>query len=305
MTFPLRPVVSVVIPCYNQGRFLRDAVDSALQQTYPAVEVIVVDDGSADDTASVARTYAAVRYIEQRNKGAPAARNAGLRESRGDYLVFLDADDRLLPNAIATGIECLAAHPDWAFVIGHVRLVNQDGSPAGVPPHEHVGHNPYLELLRSNYIWTPGVVMYRRFVFDRLCAFDTSAGGSADYEMNIRIARRFAFGCHHQVILEHRRHGANMSADVGRMLESAVSVRRSQRRYVRNDQAAEQAWKAGIEIVQADFGGRLIDQVKTDLRVAGRRARALRGVWSLLRYYPAGVMRIMSAGISRLITSSR
>ncbi len=296
-------VASIVIPCYNQGRFLRDAIDSALRQTYPAVEIIVVDDGSTDDTASIARKYDAVQYVEQPNQGAPAARNTGLVASRGDYLIFLDADDRLLPHAVATGIECLLVHPDWAFATGHVRLVSEDGSPAGVPEQEHAGLSPYLELLQWNYIWTPGAVMYRRTVFGQIGTFDTAAGASADYEMNIRIARRFAIGCHHQVILEYRRHRANMSADAGRMLESAVSVRRSQRKYVRNDQAAEQALKSGIETVQADFGGRLIDQVKADLRMTGCRGRALRGMWSLLRYYPAGVVRIMSAGVSRLIPS--
>jgi hypothetical protein len=136
--------------------------------------------------------------------------------------------------------------------------------------------------------------MYRRSVFDSVHPFDPSAGGSADYELNIRIARRFAIGCHHQIILEYRQHGANMSTDIAYMLKSAVSVRRSQRTYVRRDPAAKQAWMAGIRIVQADFGGRLIEQVKTDLRLPGRPRRALRGVLCLLRYYPAGVLRMMS-----------
>jgi glycosyltransferase involved in cell wall biosynthesis len=305
MTSSHQPVVSVVIPCYNQGSFLRDAIDSALRQTYPAVEVIVVDDGSTDNTAAVARTCAAARYIEQRNQGAAAARRTGLRASGGDYLIFLDADDRLLPHAAATGVECLVAHPDWAFATGHVRLIDEDGSPAGVPPQQHAHRDRYIELLCSNYIWTPGAVMYRRSVFDTVHPFDTSAGGSADYELNIRIARRFAIGCHHQVILEYRRHGANMSADLGAMLKAAMSVRRSQRKYVRKDQAAKQAWKAGLGIVQADFGVRLMDQVKSDLRVPGRRGRALRGALCLLRYYPAAVLRIMNAGVRRLRTSSR
>ena len=200
---------------------------------------------------------AAVHHFEQRNQGAAVARNTGFRESRGDYVIFLDADDRLLPHAVATGIEWLAAHPDWAFVTGHVRLIDEAGSPTGIPPQEHADGNHYIELLRSNYIWTPGVVMYRRAVFDSVRAFDTAAGGSADYELNIRIARRFAIGCHHQVVLEYRQHDTSMSADVGYMLKSAVSVRRAQRKHVRRDQAAEHAWKEGIAIVQADFGGAL------------------------------------------------
>jgi hypothetical protein len=162
--------------------------------------------------------------------------------------------------------------------------------------------DPYIALLCSNFIWTPGVVMYRRSVFDVIDGFDTMAGGSADYELNIRIARRFRIGCHHQVILEYRQHGANMSAGVAHMLRSAVSVRRSQRKYVALDRAAQQAWREGIEIVQADFGGRLIEEVRTDLRVRGRRRRAFRGLLCLLQYYPTGLARAVSVGVRRRLT---
>jgi glycosyltransferase involved in cell wall biosynthesis len=303
MASALQPLASVVIPCYNQGRFLADAIASVRNQSHGAVETIVVDDGSEDDTAVVARRYPGVRYIRQRNAGAPAARNTGFRESRGAFLMFLDADDRLLPQAVATGIEWLGRRTDWAFVTGHVRLMTEDGSPAGVPPQHHADPGSFVDLLRSNYIWTPGVVTYRRSVLDAVGAFESSAGGSADYELNIRIARRFPIGCHHQVILEYRQHGANMSGDVSYMLQSAVAVRRSQQEHVRGHPIGEQALRDGIGIVQADFGERLIDQVKRDLRT-GRWGRVLRGMLCLLRYYPAGVTKILRAGVARLRTSA-
>jgi glycosyltransferase involved in cell wall biosynthesis len=303
MASDTEPLASVVIPCYNQGRFLPDAIESARHQTHGAVEIIVVDDGSEDDTRGVARRYG-VRCIRQRHAGAPAARNTGLRESRAEFLIFLDADDRLLPQAVAIGIEWLDRRSEWALVTGHVRLIAEDGSPAGIPPQDHADPASYVQLLRSNYIWTPGVVMYRRSVLDAVNAFDSSAGGSADYELNIRIARRHPIGCHHQVVLEYRRHRTNMSADVSYMLKSAVAVRRAQRAHVRGHPMAEQAWRDGIAIVQADFGGRLIDQVKRDLRQAGRRGRALRGLWCLIRYYPAGVLKMLRAGAGRLLPSA-
>ena len=292
-----QPLVSVVIPCYNQGRFLGDALDSVFRQTYRAVEAIVVDDGSTDDTAAVARTFPDVRYLRQANAGAPIARNAGLRESRGEYVIFLDADDRLVPEAIAAGVASLASHPDWAFVSGHVRLIDATGVPTGVPEHDHVHPEPLLDLLHGNYIWTPGVVMYRRRLLDSPDAFDVTAGASADYELNLRLARQFPVGCHHQVVLEYRRHGANMSADVRSMLKSAVSVRRSQRRYVRANPPARQALNAGIAIVQGDFGERLVTQIKGDL-VAGRVGQATRGLFCLLRYYPAGLLQMLGGGIT-------
>jgi glycosyltransferase involved in cell wall biosynthesis len=301
----MEPLVSIVIPCYNQGRFLGEAIDSALTQTHPSVEVIVVNDGSTDDTRSVACARAEVRHIEQPNQGAPIARNTGLAESRGEYVIFLDADDRLLPHAVALGIRWLAAHPDWSFVTGHVRLMAEDGTLAGVPPQNHPDREPYIALLRSNYIWTPGVVMYRRSALDAAGAFDPSALGSADYDLNIRIARRFATGCHHQVVLEYRQHGANMTGDPAHMLRSAVSVRRRLRKDASGHAGAEQARRDGIRIVQEDFGGRVIDRVKVDLRSPGRRGRACRDLICLLRYYPAGVKKLVSDGLRRLAPMAR
>jgi glycosyltransferase involved in cell wall biosynthesis len=304
MTSIDQPLTSVVIPCYNAGRFLADAIESVLRQTHPAVEIIVVNDGSTDDTAAVAAKYRGIRYVEQRNQGVASARNAGLRECRGDYVIFLDADDKLLPHAVETGIDWLRRHPDWAFVAGHVQVVREDGS-VHVPAQSHRGGDSYLALLRSNYIWTPGAVMYRRSVFDTVAGYEAFAGGSADYDLNIRIARRFPIGCHHQVILEYRQHGNNMSSDCGYMLQSAVRVRRSQWKYVPRDEVAEQAWKAGMGFVQDHYGGRLVEQIKADLRVRGRRRRAFRGMLRLLQYYPAGAIQVVSAGITRVLIPRR
>ncbi len=282
-------LATVVIPCRNQARFLSDAIESALRQTWPAVEVIVVDDGSTDDTASVVSRYAAVRHLTQTNQGTAVARNAGLAASRGEFVLFLDADDRLLPHAVTTGIDWLRDHPDRAYVTGHVRLIRQDGADAGIPQQEHA--DGYVPLLRSNYIWTPGVVIYRRLVLDCVGGFARAACGSADYELNIRIARRLPFGCHHAVVLEYRQHSANMSADVAHMLASAVSVRRAQRRYVVHDADARRAWRDGLSIVQEDYGRRLIEQVKADLRTRGRRVHAVRNLVCLCRYYPTGLVK--------------
>ena len=296
MTTAAAGAVSVVIPCYNQARFLGEAIDSVLRQTCPPVEVIVVDDGSTDDTASVAHSYAEVQYVRQPNDGAPSARNRGLRSSQGDLVLFLDADDRLLPDALAQGVAALGDHPDWAFVTGHVRLIAADGTPETTPPQAHAAGDQFLALLRSNYIWTPGVVLYRRSVLDAVGPFDPAARASADYELNVRIARLQAIGCHHHVMLEYRRHGDNMSADVGEMLRSAVSVRLRQRRFVVGNPEAHRAWKEGIEIVRADFGERLIDQLKRDLR-AGHAGRAAKSILCLSRYYPGGLMRTLAANV--------
>src|ERR1051325_1413095 len=124
-----QPLISVIIPCYNQGHYLAQAIDSALDQLYPSLEVIVVDDGSTDGTPLVAASYPAVRLVRQPNSGLAAARNRGLADCRGTYVVFLDADDRLEPGALRAGASRLDSLPECAFVYGHVRLIDADGSP--------------------------------------------------------------------------------------------------------------------------------------------------------------------------------
>src|SRR5262245_8511327 len=108
-------LVSIVIPCFNQARFLATAIESALAQTDQRCEIIVVDDGSTDDTRTVAAEYPTVTCISQTNAGLPAARNCGLRRSTGEYVIFLDADDRLLAEAAKRGVGELLRNPDCAF----------------------------------------------------------------------------------------------------------------------------------------------------------------------------------------------
>jgi glycosyltransferase involved in cell wall biosynthesis len=295
----------VVIPCYNSGRFLREAIESVLGQTWRAAELVVVNDGSTDDTAAVARSYEQVRYIEQRNQGAPAARNTGMRSTTGEFLVFLDADDRLQPHALAAGVESLQANPEWAFVSGEVRVISEDGSPRYVPAHRSRPGDTYSQLLRANYIWTPGVVMYRREILRAVNGFVTWAGASADYELNVRIARRFPIGRHRQVVLDYRQHPSSMSSDVRYMLKSAVTVRRAERSHACRSAETRQAWQEGLAGVQADYGGRLLRQMKRDLAVTGRPGRAVVSIWDVARYYPAGLIRLARGVLRRAVARLR
>ena len=104
--------VSVIIPTYNHAHFLPDALSSVLTQTRPADEIIVVDDGSCDNPGAVIERFPGVRLIKQENRGRSAARNTGLWNANSSHVVFLDADDRLLPNALEVGLNCAATFPD-------------------------------------------------------------------------------------------------------------------------------------------------------------------------------------------------
>src|SRR5207247_11100212 len=112
---PKAGLVSVIIPCYNQAHFLREAIQSALVQTYSQREIFIVDDGSTDNTAEVTAGFAGVRCIRQEKAGVSTARNTGLKESRGEYLVFLRADDRLRPEVLCIVVGCLRHHPGHAL----------------------------------------------------------------------------------------------------------------------------------------------------------------------------------------------
>src|SRR5215813_6293592 len=239
------PLVSIIIPCYNQAHFLSDSIDSARRQTYSRIEIIVVDDGSSDNTSEVAASYKDVYCIRQPNQGLSAARNAGLRVCKGSLLVFLDADDRLLPNAIEAGATALNSHPDCAFVYGHLKLIAADGSPLLTPKQVCVEKDHCLELLRRDYIWTPGVVMYRRNVFESVIGFDTLIDACADCDLNIRIARDWPVHCHGQEVLEYRKHTTSMSKNAGLMLRTAMAAHRSQLKYVQGNKQLEEASRIG------------------------------------------------------------
>src|SRR5262249_8899135 len=155
----------------------------------PHFEVVVVDDGSYDNTTEVALRAPGVRYVRQENMGPAGARNAGLRYGRGSYVVFLHADDRLLPEALEVGLSGLADNPACAFVSGQCRHIAFDGSPLPVETPPVIPRDPYHELLRNCYIWTPGVVMFRRVAFSWAGGFDPAFGWNDDYEMYLRIAR--------------------------------------------------------------------------------------------------------------------
>ena len=293
-------LASVIIPCYNQAHFLSEAIKSVFSQSHRDYEVIVVDDGSSDDTWCKARSFDRVRCLRQENRGVASARNAGLAASNGSYIVFLDADDRLFSNALSVGIDSLKSNPDCAFSYGHIIPISTDGSLLTIPFQAAVRANHYLELLRHNYIWTTGAVVYRRDILEAVCGFNESTNGSADFDLNVRITRRFPIVCSDESVLAYRQHDQSMSRDYALMLQNAIGVRRAQRRFVKGKKALETALRTGIRSVQDDYGEKLIDVVGSNLRERDWR-KAAAGLLILLRYYPQGVFKRARAKLKRLV----
>lgn len=297
--------VSVVITCYNQAHFLGEAIESVIAQTRPASEVFVVDDGSGDEPSAVAARYPSVRFVRQDNQGVAAARNAGLGLCAGAYVVFLDGDDRLLPDAVETGLYHLDAHPECAFVSGHFRAITSAGAPARAWRQPHVTREHYAELLRRVYIQTPATVMFRREVLLSVNGFDTSRMflNCEDHELYLRIARSFPVFCHGRPVAEWREHATNTSADAAMMLRSALALYRSQRKYVEGNERHERARRSGVRLLQAHFGKKLVPQIGAHARARAWR-RAGRELFLLLRHCPPGMLehalrRIMAGIVSR------
>ena len=252
------PPVSVVVPCYNQAHFLGEAIESILAQTYQHFEVVVVDDGSTDNTAAVASTYKDVRYVWQPNAGLSAARNTGMYSSNGTFIVFLDADDILLPCALEAGLACFKSHPECGFVYGGHRVIEIDGSLLWQKvPCLHHDDDQYLELLRVNHIAMHGTVMYRCDILKAAGGFNLSLAACEDYDVYLRIARYHPVYCHREVIAEYRQHGANMSRGAALMLVTSLAVLRAQRAHLGGNADYIRAYKEGLKNWRGIYGVQL------------------------------------------------
>jgi glycosyltransferase involved in cell wall biosynthesis len=294
-----------VIPCRDQARFLPAAIESVLAQSYQHFEIVVIDDGSDDNTEAVVRRYPGVQYVRQEHGGVSAARNAGLRLSTGGYLVFLDADDRLLPNALLTGLRQLAAHPECAFVSGHCVMTGYDGLPLDSDGQERVERDHYRAFLRHNYVRSLGTVMFRRAVFEHVGSFDQQLIACEDYDLYLRITRDFSVFCHGEPVAEYRKYVANTTGDPARMLGAALTVLRRHRPALNADRETRQAFRTGVRHSKSVLGPWLSRDIRQDLATPGRRSRGVARLTVLMRLYPRGLMTILAPRKPGRVTSSR
>jgi glycosyltransferase involved in cell wall biosynthesis len=277
------PLISIIIPCYNQAHFLGEAVESVLAQSYPHYEIIIVDDGSTDDTSKVASSYPAVRCVRQRNAGLSAARNAGVKVSRGQFLVFLDADDRLLADALQSGLNCFQGHPECVFVSGHYCHINADGSARLQFPQRHLEIDPYRTLLQRNYIGMHATVMYRRQIFEIVGGFATSLQSCEDYDMYLRIVRKHSVRRHDRIVAEYRSHDASMSMDAARMLRGVMAALAAQWRHINGDPVQIRAYLTGIRTNRKNVRLPLLSYLRRSLQT-GHWLQAGHSLWKLARY---------------------
>jgi glycosyltransferase involved in cell wall biosynthesis len=210
----LSRLVSVVIPTYNYGRYLRRAIESALGQTHRDVEVVVVDDGSTDDTRDVANGFRGdVRYVYQDNRGPGSARNRGLAEAAGEVIAFLDSDDYFAPTHVEEQMAVLSADSERGWAFSDAVFVTEAGeilekvSDSFGDVYGEIRSDALFELLLTywNFIATSSVMMRKRCV-QGVGYFDEALRWHQDYEFWLRLAYRFQGGYVDKPLVYIRRH---------------------------------------------------------------------------------------------------
>jgi len=217
--------VSVIIPAYNQARYLGQALQSLLDQTYPDWDAIVVDDGSTDETAQVAQGFhdPRMRYVFQSNRGLSAARNTGLRHSSAPLVTFLDADDIFLPAKLGLLTAALERQPELGLVAGQAVLIDEEGRPTGQPFVTRLpADSPLLALANPLHV---GSVLLRRDWQAAVGYFDENLRSYEDWDLWLRLALA---GCQMGTIEEpvsgYRFHSAQMTRDGGQMTTATFAV---------------------------------------------------------------------------------
>jgi len=215
------PTVSVVIPTYNYGRFLAEAIESSLGQTEKPLEVIVVDDGSTDNTDEVARSFGDhVRYIRQENLGVCAARNRGVAESRGELVAFSDADDSWVATKLEKQTALFDVDPEIGLV--HCGMRDFDGETGEQGELQMAGKDGWvaddLLLWEEPVIVGPGgTIMVSRKAFDDVGGFDTRLKVGEDWDFCYRVARQYKVGFVREPLVNYRSHHAAAHHNVREM----------------------------------------------------------------------------------------
>jgi glycosyltransferase involved in cell wall biosynthesis len=212
------PKVSVIIPAYNQAKFIAEAIQSALNQTFRDFEIVVIDDGSTDNTPEIVSAFP-VKYFRQENQRPPAARNRGIEISCGEYVAFLDSDDALFEKAIEKGVEALDACPEAGFSYGQAYLMDEKGRILGLRKAGskrsclRQGIDEIRDFLVSGNHIPSSTVIVRRSCLDEVGLFDPGLRfGSEDIDLWVRLARRYAVAYIAEPLGKYRIHPHAISA---------------------------------------------------------------------------------------------
>lgn len=213
------PLVSILTPVYNGAEHLSASIDSALSQTYQNFELLIINDGSTDNTADIVRPYLTdprIIYLERANGGVAAARNTGLEHAQGKYIAFLDQDDLWLPTKLALQVAALEQDEAAAFVYSNQDYIDDDGNKVDFPWVTGIAGHCFAALLQRNFI-SVLTVLIRKAVIDDVGRFNEQLAGTDDYELWLRVTLKYPIKYLDLPLALYRFHGSNFSKNKFKM----------------------------------------------------------------------------------------
>jgi glycosyltransferase involved in cell wall biosynthesis len=285
------PLISVIIPCYNQARFLGAAIESVLSQSWSHREIIVINDGSTDNTSEVASHYPEVIFLDEKNQGRSAARNHAVNSSHGEYLVFLDADDLLMPDALTEGLNFMQQHPECGLVYGRYRLIEEDGNPIDCVPDQQLGEHCYYELLRRNCIGMMGTVLWRRDVFEETGGFNPQRQACEDYDLYLKIARHYPIKHHSYLTALYRQYKETPTLNARILLKAQEKLFAEQKPYIKDDPRYEKVIQEGLKHIRDFQSNKMLTELLRVAKHPGKWPQAFMTLCCLLRYRPGMMLR--------------
>ena len=288
------PTVSVVIPAYNAERFIGEAINSVLEQTYRDFEVIVVDDGSADETAEVVKAYDEVRYLYKENGGTASARNRGIEASCGRYVAFLDADNLWEPAKLEAQMALFERRPSLVWSYTDSLLVDERKEQPVYRKSQLVGRpeGDVLERLIHGNFMPPSTVVVAREVLEEMGGFDESHLHriSEGWELWTRIAARYPVGYVHRPLVKTRQHACRKTGTMD--LEHAYRSRKAiiEKAVRRDPDRLGGRRRSALASLCLNIGRRHLDREE--------RAASCRLFWQALRYRPAYLAAWLYLGAS-------
>lgn len=221
--------VSILMPVYNGEQYLSEAIESTLAQTYQNFELLIVNDGSTDNSKAIVATYLSnpkISYFEQQNAGVAAARNQAIRNANGKYIGFLDQDDLWLPDKLSTQIQFLDTNQEIAFVHSRQGYIQADGALIADYPKDWIADlhgNCFTELFKRNRIAVLTVLL-RKNVIDKIGFFNETVSRVDDYELWLRICSKYPIGFQDKKLALYRCHDTNASHDYIKMEQAELNA---------------------------------------------------------------------------------
>jgi glycosyltransferase involved in cell wall biosynthesis len=289
-------VVSIIIPTFNDGRWVCDAVDSALAQTYPSCEIIVVDDGSTDETQTLIsdRYGQSVRYFYQPNRGLAAARNTGLSVATGEYVQFLDADDVLLPAKVATHVAALESHHEYSVVYSDFAFMDDTLTGASEPGsfQDRYRSGQILSHLLADSFIVAHAALSRLEDIRSAGGFDETLAACEDYDLWLRLAAAGRLFLHTpDVLVLYRRRSGSMSTDTLQQIASTIEVIAKVPTYTTMGRRDRHSHRRRL----ADLREMMVRSLALEGLASLKRNRFRHAAARLLRavaYHPGGIPRI-------------